>query len=152
MGWSSIAINDLYAGKAAPLIDQLRTAALADGQADPTPGIIQGEINRVRAEVASNANNELDPNAGTVPQSLLMLTRRLILWRMQSRVNVFNAVEPSRQDEQDHRDDETYLRRIASGDATVEDALRPGVMQGKGGVQLVSGGGRQASRAQTSGL
>jgi hypothetical protein len=152
MSWITLDTDSLYTGKAAPLIDQLREAALANGQSDPAPAVIQSVVDRVRAEIASCRNNRVDADAATVPASLRSLTLRLIVWEMQSRVNVFNAVAPSEQDVIDHRDDLAYLRRIASCDVVVEDALVEGAVQQGGAVQVVSAPVRQASREKMRGL
>ena len=133
-------------------MDQLRSAVLAEGQADPAAEFIASVVSRVRTEVASHRANRLNGDAATVPESLLDVTMRLIIWAMQSRINVFNAVAPSEQDVIDHRDDLAYLRRVASGEIVVEDALVEGAVPGSPSIQLVNAPPRPATRESLRGL
>jgi hypothetical protein len=70
MAWEPIT-DELILGKSAGAeVDAARSAALAQGQADPVPGIVAQVVREIRSYVATCERNKLGP-AGTIPDELL---------------------------------------------------------------------------------
>lgn len=109
MSWVTITIADLKDAKAAALIDACRTAALGDGQSDPTPAIIADVTARIRAEAAACRANVLDADTTRIPAELKSLACRMIIRQCQSRLQL--ALTEDEREEQ--RNDLRYLERIA---------------------------------------
>src|SRR4051812_16652621 len=84
--WISITVDDLNDSKIAALVTSLRTAALADGQDDPTQRLTQAVVNRVRRKIASNPKNQLDEDETTVPEGLKTMVVDLILAELKGRL------------------------------------------------------------------
>lgn len=70
MSWIPITIDLLHQKSAGAEVDAARTAALALGEPDPVPGIIEQVVREVRGYVANCPRNTLGP-AGTIPDELL---------------------------------------------------------------------------------
>lgn len=68
--WISITIADLNNAKIAALVDALRTAARAAGEAERSAEIIQRVVDRMRRKIASCRQNRLDADLTTIPQGL----------------------------------------------------------------------------------
>lgn len=120
VAWINIEIDDLRSTKVSSLVDAYQEAALGDGQDDPLPGIITNVCTRIRAEIRSGGQINVSETPDAIPPSLKSLALRLVVWEAQSRINVFNSVPMTDQDNTDHRDDLDYLKRIADGKVTVE--------------------------------
>jgi hypothetical protein len=125
MPWVSLTLADLNTAKAAALVDALRTAALAEGQADPVPEIIECVVTRIRAEIAGGGRTVLDADTTTVPKSLKSLALRMVLREGQSRLNALGALPLSDDEIKEWDQDIRYLERIAKGDITVEASDNP---------------------------
>lgn len=113
--WINITIDDLRETKVSALVDAYQDAALGEDQSDPLPGIIENVCTRIRAEIRSGGKISVSETANAIPPSLKSLALRLVVWEAQSRINVFNSVPMTDQDNTDHRDDLDYLKRIADG-------------------------------------
>lgn len=88
MPWSPITEADLLARKMAPLLNALRTAALASGQEDPVDAVIPDVVARIRTKVASCATNLVDSTAGTIPDGLKALACRMIIREAKGRLEM----------------------------------------------------------------
>lgn len=142
MAWVPISIDDLFDGKAAALVEALRSAALDPSQTDPLPRIISNVVAQVRAQVATCPSNRLDADASKVPENLKALTVRLVLWEARSRLAAVGAIlKLTEQDRIDHTDDLALLRRVANCQARVSETNNPEplptTVQQPGGVELV---------------
>jgi hypothetical protein len=125
MPWTTITPADLQTAKAAALVDQLHSAALGVGQADPIPEIIANVTARLRCEIASGGKTRLDQDTTLIPGSLKSLAVRMVLREAQSRLNAAAALPLSEDEREEARQDIRYLERIASGEVTVEVAATP---------------------------
>jgi hypothetical protein len=121
MNWLSITPSDLEESKVAALVNALRTAALGAEQEDPVPGLIQGVVDRIRAEVAACDRNRVDADLTTIPKGLRLLAHRMILASAKNRLEI-----PLTQDERTQaRSDERYLERISRCELPVETPDSP---------------------------
>ncbi len=145
----SLTPSDLTTAKAAPLVDALRTAALADGQSDPMPEIIDAVVARIRAEISAGGKTALDADPATVPPSLKSLALRMVLREGQSRLNAAGALPLSDDEREEWRQDVRYLERIAKGEVSIDATATPEgtpSLQHSGGVSLASSRPRLATR------
>ena len=97
----------------------------------------------------------MSATAGAIPPSLKSLAIRMIIWELQSRLNVMNALPMSDQDKEDHRNDLRYLERIAKGDVVIEipdDPIATEQVQRGGGIEVVGDRPRQTERSSMSRL
>lgn len=119
--WITVTIDNLKNSKVADLVDALRTSALGTGQTDRSTEIITNVILRIRQEVQACKTNIVDSDETKIPKELMPLAARFILWDLK------NALEipPTSQEERDHSDDLTYLRRIASCEVPISIADDP---------------------------
>lgn len=107
--WVSITTANLENNKVAALVDALRTAALAEGEMDRSPLIIEEVVAHIRAAVGSCERNTLDADETRIPRDLRGLAIRLIL------VALKNALEIPLTDAETMawKKDERILERIA---------------------------------------
>jgi phage gp36-like protein len=107
--WTTITSDDLNDTKVAAMVNALRTSALASGQTDPSPRIIQEVVSRIRAEIKGCYKNKLDEDQAKIPNSLKDLACRMVLRLLKNRLEL-----PLTDDEKDdRRSDEKFLERIA---------------------------------------
>lgn len=123
--WIAITIDDLPVAKAAALVAALQTAALGDGQSDPTPEIIGNVTARIRMEIAAGGRTVLDADATKLPPSLKSLAVRMVLREGQSRLNAAGALPLSDDERKEWDQDVRFLERIARGEITVEASDNP---------------------------
>lgn len=155
MIWINITAAVLKTGKAAALVEAYATAALGAGQTDPTAEVIASVSDRIRTEVQSCSKNRISATAGAIPPSLKSLAIRMIIWELQSRLNVLNSLPMSDQDQSDHRDDVRYLERIARCEVVIEtpdDPMPVANVQSGGYVETVQEGSSGNSREELSRL
>lgn len=148
--WTTITAEDLKDTKVARLVEALQSAALGDGQFDPTDAIIADVVARIRAEIASCSTNQLDANTNTIPKDLHRLACRMVVRELQSRLQ-----DPLGEDErEEQRNDLRYLERIAKCEVVVAQPDTPGEseVQQKGGVTVASTRTARATREEMEGL
>ncbi len=149
--WITITSTDLNDAKVAALVDALRTAALASGQADPTVEIIAGITAEIRSNIAGCRTNVLDIDATTIPRELKALACRMVVREAQSRLQLeLNADEKTEQTRDDER-----LKAIRSCDLPVEAPDNPQTtpeVQRGGAAELVNTATRKTGRCQLDGL
>jgi hypothetical protein len=149
--WTSITIDDLNDRKLAPYVDALRTAALANGQFDPSEQIITDAVAQIRSEIGSWPRNILDSDATKIPSDLKGLAVRMVLRDMKGRLEEA-LTEDERREKQS---DENLLERIAAGKRAIAEPDDPQTtpeIQHKGGVEVVTKGSVQTTREQMNGL
>lgn len=115
MNWISITSADLKDAKVAALVNALASAALGDGQTDPTPRIIENVTLRIRAEIKGCRKNLLDADTTKIPYDLKSLATRMIVRELQSRLQISLTEDERSEARQDIR----YLERIASCEVPV---------------------------------
>lgn len=148
--WIPITIADLQDAKLAPLVKAMREKALAPGQTDPTPRLIQRVIDRIRRKVASNPSNQLDADPTRIPKGLQTMAVDLIYAEMKGRLEEELTRDEQRAIER-HVDD---LNRIAEGKDVVEqpdDAIDAPVQE-IANSPSISEGRREARQRRGSGL
>jgi hypothetical protein len=148
MNWIPITTTDLNDAKVAALVDALRTAALGDGQDDPSPEVIASVVSRIRVEVSRK--NRTDADETRIPKSLKSLAVRMILAALKNRLEMPLTEDERRQEDRDER----YLLRIAKGEVPVETPETPTTPQveSNAGVTLASKSSRRMNRSQLEGL
>lgn len=148
--WIPITEADLLKTKMAPLMAVLRTAALADGQADPVAEITADVIVRIRAKVATCSTNQVDSDTDTIPASLKPLACRMIVRAAKGRLDLELA-----EDERRERDiDERELTAVATCSLVVEqpDTATPPPVQTAQPRPSISGRTKQYGRTQQDGV
>lgn len=123
--WITLTAADLPVAKVSALVDQLGSAALGTGQANPIPEIIANVTARIRAEIAAGGKTTLDAAPTKLPPSLKSLALRMVLREAQSRLNALGALPLSDDEKEEWRQDVRYLERIAAGEIAVESTDSP---------------------------
>jgi hypothetical protein len=120
MAWITITTNDVKTRLAGAELTAYQTAALAVGQTDPLPEIIQGVIREVRGRVAACRQNTLG-DGDTIPDELLHHALAVIRYRLTTRLPI--AVKEERKQEYD--DALETLREVAKCEFVVESPTTP---------------------------
>lgn len=131
MNWKIIAATDLNDYQVGAMMDALRTAALAEGQADPFDAIMHARCNYIRNRISKRIQISITPYA--VPPELVTCACWLIIESMQTRVPGLSLSE----------DQKTQITRaykdldIAATDdlpvTTPDDPTTPAVQSGNAG-------------------
>ena len=153
--WITLTVTDLPVAKVSALVDQLGSAALGTGQANPLPEIIANVTARIRAEIAAGGKTTLDAVATKIPPSLKSLALRMVLREGQSRLNALGALPLADDEKEEWRQDIRYLERIADGDITVEATDNPEsspTVQATTPRPLITPRARNFDRSQTDGV
>lgn len=151
MNWIPITADDLNDTKLSLLVDQLRTAALADDQADPVINIIAGITSEIRANIKGCKTNVLDADETTIPKELKALACRMVVREAQSRLQL--ALEPDEVREQTRDDDRlSAIRKCGMPVAAPDNPETTDEVQQGGGVELANQRTPRASRCQLEGL
>lgn len=149
--WIPITLANLKVAKLSALVEALRTAALGDGQEDPTDEIIEGVIARIRAEIEGCDSNVLDEDETTIPKDLKPLACRMVIREMKDRLE-----EPlTAQEQTAEKNDLAYLERIAACKVPIAAPDNPqseSEVQGGGGITHVTADGSRTSREKMNGL
>ncbi len=152
VAWVTIAVGDLDHYLVSPQTQALRTAALAEGQADPFTEIMPRVVARIRAQIEACSSNRVSATALTVPPSLKDYACFLILEEMSLRIP---QLEFTAQQEKMCDVAREYLKKIAMCDAAVEtppDPLEPPDVQSVSAVEVVTSSTRVATRTLMNGL
>jgi hypothetical protein len=150
MPWSTLTTADLNATKLAPLMSALRTAALADGQADPVDAIKATVIDRIRRMIAACRTNQVDSDTTKLPESLKALACRMIVREAKDRLEI----ELTDTEKEAWRVDERELLAISRCELPVDatdDAEAPSVQVTQPGP-TISARAREFSRANQDGV
>lgn len=145
--WIPITVDDINDQKLAPLVEALRTAALAAGQTDPTPRLTQAVVDRIRRKIASCHNNRLDSDTTKIPAGLKTMAVELVYAELKGRLE-----EPLTEDERRKLSViDTDLNRIASCTDTVEqpdDPIDPPVEASSGTPSITCGRRERLNRSK----
>lgn len=148
--WTPITLADLEDSKLAPLVDALRTAALADSQSDPAPRLVQKVVDLVRGKIKSNPKNVLDSDVTTVPKSLVSLTVDLVIFELKDRLEQ----ELTEYELRVFSRHNATLDRVADGKDKVDapdDAVEADVADASG-VEVLSSNPPRTTRQRMNGL
>lgn len=111
--WTTLTDASLNTAKAAALVDQLRSAALAVAQPDPIPEIISDVVKRIRMEIEAGGKTIMSSNPATIPPSLKRIGLRMVLREGQSRLNALGGLPLSEDEVREEKNDLDFLKRIA---------------------------------------
>ena len=153
--WITLTLAHLDDAKAAALVDQLQTAALADSQPDPVPGILTDVTTRIRIEIAAGGRTVLSLDATALPPSLKRLGLRMALREGQSRLNALGGLPLSDDEIREEKNDLRFLERIADGKITVEASDAPEstpTVQSKTSTPRITARTKQWTRDQQDGI
>ena len=148
--WTTITTADLNATKLAPLMSALRTAALADGQADPVDAIKATVIDRIRRMISACRSNTVDADTTKIPESLKALACRMIVREAKDRLEI----ELTDTEKESWRVDEKELLAISRCEIPIEtsdNATAPEVQSTQPGP-TISARKRRYSRDQQEGI
>ncbi|MFH0907190.1 MAG: phage protein Gp36 family protein [bacterium] len=118
MAWIPITEDDVKTRLAGAELAAYKSRALAAGQADPLPEIIEQTVDEIRGYIA--VRNTLQ-NGVTIPSKLKSAALALIVYRVITRLPV--SVSRERTDENTRA--EELLKLVADGKFRVEEATTP---------------------------
>lgn len=148
MAWTTISESDLKEQLSGAELAAYRRAALADDQADPIAGILDGVVEEVRGRIAANRDNILADGV-TIPASLIHHAIAIARYRLITRL----PVTPSDARRAEYEDAMAVLRDIAAGKFSVEVPVTADDEKRQGAsVQVVTERPRQATRSNMSGI
>ena len=130
--WIAITIETLYEAKVAALIDAASTAALADGQDDRVPGIVQGVVDEIRRKVASCQTNRVDADLTKIPKGLRDMAVDMIIARLKISIET-DLTEDERKQLATHQ---ANLNRIADCSDVVDQPDDPVQAEVEGGLSV----------------
>lgn len=151
MPWITITIADLQDARVAELVEALRTEALAAGQTDPMPRLIQTTIDEVRRCIAMCPTTPVDVDAAKIPAGLQELVTEKIVRRMNGRL-----LQPNSEDET--KAEALYQKRLEQLTRcewpvdTTATPLTPAPVATNSGVEIASSSTRQFTRESMRGL
>jgi len=151
MAWTEITEAFVLTKLSGPELSSLKTAALADGQANPLTEIISDVVKEVRGYVAGNPKNTLGAGS-TIPDELMIATLAIIRLEMLTRLpGLKGLITPERVDAA--RSGEERCKDAARGLIAIEQPATASdqVIAGPS-IQLVESRTRTATRAKMEGL
>jgi hypothetical protein len=152
MGWITIVQGDLEDAQAAAMVDALRTAALAEGQTDPMPRIIQDVVDQIRGAIGLCPATALDADTTRVPKTLKEKAVAKVCRQLKKRL-MMGLTEDERAEETRW---DSMLEKLATGkypvDKTDNPISTPPVQPVTSGVKLVGSTALVAGRAKLAGL
>ncbi|PTX95763.1 hypothetical protein [Opitutus sp. ER46] len=86
MPWITLTIDDLNDARAGALVTAMRTKALAEGQSDPSPRVIQMVVDEIRRCIAFAQQTPLETDPTTIPQGLREMAAQKIIRVMKARL------------------------------------------------------------------
>jgi hypothetical protein len=147
MNWTLITSDDLKANAYGGLVDAAQ--ALAAGANDPVGEAIADAVSTVRGAIATG--NQLDTNAGKVPNSLRSLTARLAVFALMERLQVELNVDQRAT----RQGDQARLNRISEQRIRFETPDTAGgaaEMQAGAGIETVARGNWGNDRKELRGI
>lgn len=119
MAWRSVTESDLLQKLSSDELESLRSAGLAQGQADPVATQISWLVNFVRGYIRANTRNQLGA-AGTLPESVILPAIDYLVVEIPSRVaGLLIDLNDTRKTSKDLA--VQLFRDIAAGRFAVED-------------------------------
>jgi len=151
MAWITLTEADVLRKLAAPELDAARTAAIADGQADPLPGVISEITLEVRSRVAACDRNILGEGV-TIPDECSAAALARIRFELATRLpGGGGLLDEDRRKANDNA--LSFLRDVAACDvAIVPPETAAPEQAGSGNAQVISGTCRKFTRQGMSGL
>lgn len=100
MAWRAITQDDVLTALTGPELSATRTAAIAVGQADPLPAVIQSVTDEVRGYIAGSVSITLGAE-GTIPDKLVNTACDMAVWYLLKRLPVKSLITEARRDAYD---------------------------------------------------
>jgi hypothetical protein len=149
--WTTITDAHILGKSAGGEVAAAREAALADGQTDPVPGIVEQVVREVRAAVATCERNTLGP-VGTIPDELLGAALNRIRFECATRLPGGALMDEDRRTA--NRDALRMIERAAECKVTIEqpDTASPEVIASGASLQVATNNRRVARRSDLRGL
>lgn len=136
MAWVTLTADDLLRSLTGPEKSAVSAAALASGQDDPVPAILNDVIDEVRGYIAANSQNRLGLT-GTIPEKLKITTLNRARYEALTRLPVSKAILTEERAKA-NADARQVLRDVAAGRFQVEEPTEPHPEEGGGpAVRLV---------------
>jgi phage gp36-like protein len=118
MAWISITTSDVQTRLTGPELSATQQVALASGQTNPLPEIIEQVVDEIRGYIAAYGGNTLGSGT-TIPQKLLGAALAMIRYRLATRLPVRSLLTQERVDE--NREAIRLLERVADGGFRIEE-------------------------------
>lgn len=139
--WVQIALVDLQNARAGPLVTAFQSTALAAGQADPTPNVIQKYSAEILGDISFSGRVVMDASQGTispdvVPPNCVDLIVQKICRVLKGRL----AMQLNADEIQDERTYQSIRGQIRRGEYPIDATNNPGNLAG-----IASKGGAVAS-------
>jgi hypothetical protein len=146
MAWITITDADILGKSTGGEVEAARSAALATGQSDPVPGIVEQVVREVRSFVAACSRNTLGP-AGTIPDELKGAALNRIRFECATRIPGGALLDEDRR--ASNRDALTLLKEAAACRLSIEqpETVSEEVTAGAAG-EIVSTTCRKTTRAK----
>ncbi|HPA20752.1 MAG TPA: hypothetical protein PLU30_23595 [Verrucomicrobiae bacterium] len=151
MAWTEITEALVLTKLSGPELSSLKTAALADGQANPLTEIIADVVTEVRGYVAGNPKNTLG-SGSTIPDELMIATLAIIRLELLTRLpGLKGLITPERVAAADAGREK--CRDAARGLMAIEQPATASeqVIAGPS-IELIESRARTATRAKMEGL
>jgi hypothetical protein len=116
MSWIAITEDDVKTRLAGAELAAYKSAALAQGQANPLPEVIAQVVSEVRGYIAANQRNFLSLGE-LIPDKLLSATLAIIRYRLLTRLPIPVAEDRKQESEAAIR----LLERVADGKFAIEE-------------------------------
>lgn len=147
MSWITITTAAVQSRLADAELDAARTAAVAEGQADPLTEVIERVISEVRGRVAANSANVLG-ESGTIPDECEDAALALITFRLYSRLPV--TIPDARKEAKS--DALTFLAAVAAGQVAIIPPSTAAAVQATSVHPGIRARPRRFSREQQDGI
>lgn len=118
--WIELTEDDVLTRLAGPELTAYKSAALAVGQADPLPEVLEGVINEVRGRVAACQANKLG-DGDTIPDELKHHALAIVRYRLITRLPI--QMRPERT--QEYEDALSALDKVAECKFAIEAPATP---------------------------
>jgi hypothetical protein len=112
MAWITPSETHLRTRLSGPEIQAFKTAALASGQSNPIPDLLEEVVNRIRGDVAACEQNVLGPD-GTIPDKLLGACLSIAVIEVMARA-AGTVLDPEQARREAARNAERLLERVAA--------------------------------------
>jgi hypothetical protein len=149
MSWITITEDDLRSAITGPEDSAIRTAALADGQADPYESAKAQVTAMFRNAIRSGPGNQLDPDESTLPAAAIFHAVAKLRYRLLTRF-ASELLDDDRRTE--NKEAESWLKDVRRGIEKIEQPGDAPAAINAPKITVLSNNERQATRENLSGL
>lgn len=147
MAWINITEAYVQTRLTGAEVTALKTVALASGQTDPLPEIVEQVVDEVRGHVAAGGNTL--GSASTIPEKLLSAALAIIRFRLTTRLPKFTSDDNRRRE---YEDAVRLMERVADGKFRVEEPIVEDTEESSGPSPSTSKPDRHFSRDEQEGI